>query len=348
MDEFTVGLLYPQGGPAGLFGPSCLNCSTLAADDINARGGVLGREVTIRPIDAAAGRDAVVGEVDRLISSGGIDAVVGWHTSDVRRAVSARLDLRVPYVYTALYEGGESTDGVFLTGETPDEQIRPALEWLARERDLTDWFIVGSDYVWARGSARSCLSFLHRLGHRVRGTRFVPLGRGDYRSVVDEVARSGAAGVVMLLLGQEAVEFNRAFSAAGLDDVVTRYSPLMDEHMLMASGPEATGDLYASAGFFESMVTASNLDFSGRYFTRFGAQACAPTSMGESCFEGMLLLEALLTKARSADVRDLMVGAPQTHYAGARGETTLRDGHARQTMYLASAAGCDFDVLTEL
>ncbi|MGV7637219.1 ABC transporter substrate-binding protein, partial [Mycobacterium kansasii] len=84
------------------------SCMTLAADDINTRGGILGRELAVRPIDSATGVANVTREVESLLAAGEIDAIVGWHTSDVRRALSARLDLRVPYVYTALYEGGES------------------------------------------------------------------------------------------------------------------------------------------------------------------------------------------------------------------------------------------------
>lgn len=348
MSEYTVGLLYPRRGPAGLFGPSCLSCTTLAADDINARGGILGRELTVRPIDSATGVHNVTREVDSLIASGEIDAIVGWHTSDVRRALSARLDLRVPYVYTALYEGGESTAGVFLTGETPEAQIRPALEWLRRERGVRRWWIVGSDYLWARGSAQACRTFAHRLDQEVVGSRFVPVGTSDFSAVVADVARSGADGVLMLLLGQDAVEFNRAFAAAGLDDAFVRYSPLMDEHMLMASGADATTDLFASAGYFDSVVTAESMEFGAHYFGRFGPDACTPTSMGESCFEGMLLLESLLTTVRSTDVRDIMAGVGGVRYDGARGNMALRDGHTRQRMYLAQADGCDFGVIDQL
>ena len=70
--------------------------------------------------------------------------------------------------------------------------------------------------------------------------------------------------------------------------------------------------------------------------------------MGESYFEGMLLLESLLSTVRSTDVRDIMAGVGGVHYEGARGNMALRDGHAHQRMYLARAEGCDFDVISQL
>jgi urea transport system substrate-binding protein len=348
MTRFTVGLLYPQQGPAGLFGPSCLACAMLAASDINGRGGVLGREVVLRPIDAAAGLPRVAREVDGLIAAGTVDAVLGWHTSDVRRAVANRIRGRIPYIYTALYEGGESTAGVFLTGETPDVQILPAMRWLGRERSVTDWYIVGSDYLWAQDSARACRRYAAALGQRVRRVRMVPLRTEDFSAVIADIVRSRANGVLMLLLGQDAVMFNRAFAAAGLASGMTRFAPLMDEHMLLGSGPDATGDLFTSSGYFGSIITPENMAFGSRYFSRYGVDAAAPSSVGESCFEGMLLLESLVRTAGTVDLREILYRAPQVRYDGARGSMALCNGHTRQVMYLARAVDCDLEVIDRL
>ena len=85
--------------------------------------------------------------------------MAGWHTSAVRQARRPRLRGRVPYVYTAVYEGGERTPGVFLTGETPGRQLLPAMRCMAREIGVRTWCVVGSDYVWPRVSAREVRGF---------------------------------------------------------------------------------------------------------------------------------------------------------------------------------------------
>src|SRR3712207_3649638 len=125
-----VGLVIPLQGPAGMFGPSCEASAALAAEEINADSGVLGRQVRLVLIDGGQPPDRVADEVDALVSAGAVDAVTGWHISAVRQAVAPRTAGRVPYVYTALYEGGEQTPGVFLTGETPDQQLFPAMRWM--------------------------------------------------------------------------------------------------------------------------------------------------------------------------------------------------------------------------
>jgi len=76
-------------------------------------------------LSTAPGR--VADEVGALVVADLIEAVVGWQISAVRQALAPRLALRVPYVYTALYEGGERTPGVFVVGETPSRQLLPAM-----------------------------------------------------------------------------------------------------------------------------------------------------------------------------------------------------------------------------
>jgi len=347
-DVFTVGLLYPQQGVAGLFGPSCRASAELAAALINARDGILGRELHLRSIDAATGPEHVVRSVRELVDDGAVDALVGWQTSDVRHALARELRGDVPYVYTALYEGGESADGVFLTGETPERQVGPAMSWLREAVGVTSWFVVGSDYRWPQATAVACRRFAAALGTPIRGESFTTLGTDDFGAVLRRIERSGVSGVLMLLLGQDAVAFNRAFAASGLDEQVVRFSPLMDENMLLAAGPESTQGVYAAAGYFESLPTRASMDFNGQYFDQFGPDACVPTAVGESCLEGLFLLEQLIGRSGSADVRAIQAAEGPIRYHGPRGEVTFSDHHVATAIHIAAADGCDFQVLDTL
>ena len=95
-----------------MFGPSCELCAQLAVEEVNAAGGMLGREVGLTLVDGSGSPQQVAGEVDGLVRSGMVDAVLGWHLSAVRQVLAPRLAARVPYVYTPLYEGGERAAGV--------------------------------------------------------------------------------------------------------------------------------------------------------------------------------------------------------------------------------------------
>ncbi|MPZ67716.1 MAG: ABC transporter substrate-binding protein [Pseudonocardiaceae bacterium] len=345
----NVGLVIPMQGPAGIFGLSCLSCSVLASEEINDDGGLLGREVRLMPIDGAARPEVVAGQVAALVRNGAVDVVAGWHLSHVRRAVAAQLKGHVPYVYSSLYEGGEHTPGVFLAGETPDKQIAPAMAWLAREAGVRRWAVVGDDYLWPRGSANAVYDFVGDLQVAITDEIFVPLGEKDFADVMQRLRLGTAQGVLMLLVGQDAVHFNRAFARAGLEERMVRLSSLMDENMLLASGADATRQVYSTAGYFSNLANGDALDLLGRYERRFGLEAPVLNSMGESCYEALNLLATLVRQARALDVRSLSHTAESPiGYQGPRGSVHLEDRHLMQRVYLARADGTAFDIVAQL
>jgi ABC-type branched-subunit amino acid transport system substrate-binding protein len=343
-----VAFVVPASGPSGIYGPSCGASGRLAVSELNDEGGILGREVRLRPVDGGRSPDLVADEVVSLVGSGSVAAVAGWHTSAVRQEIVPRLEGRVPYVYTALYEGGERTPGVFMTGETPAGQLLPAMAWMAREMGVRSWCIVGDDYVWPRTSARVARAFAGSVGAEIRDEVYVELGTQEFGAVLRRVERSRAQGVLMFLLGSDAVRFNRAFTEMRLHEVCVRLSPLMDENMLLATGAANTHELYSAAGFFEALGSAYSLDFERRYLGRLGSSAPAITSPGESCFEGITLLSQLASAARSTEVSRINGVAESVSYEGPRGAVQVRDRHLVQRIYLARADGLEFDVLAEI
>lgn len=354
-DMLSVALVIPRSGPAGIFGLSCELSARLAAEELNAANGAGGKWIRLLPVDGGAAPRQVALETDRLVSLGMVDAVVGWHISAVRQILVPRVRSRVPYVYTALYEGGERSPGVFVTGETPARQLLPAMGLLGEARRVRRWCVVGNDYVWPRATARAARGYARACGARIVDEMFVPLGTRDFDRVIRRVEWSGADAVLMLLVGDDAVLFNREFAAVGLYQRCLRLSTLMDENMLLASGPEATIGLWATAGYFETLATPESLGFGARYARRFGVHAPPVGSPGESCYEGVRLLAALarVTSRRlpRRPLPGLSAGARPVDlpgFEGARGILRLRGNHVEQPVYLAEADGPDFHVRTQL
>ncbi len=237
---------------------------------------------------------------------------------------------------------------MFLTGETPGRQLRPSLQWFAGELGIRRWTIVGDDYVWPRSSARAARRYLRELGGEVCDEIYVPLGTRDFAPVLARVAASDCEAVLMLLIGDDAVLFNRAFTAAGLDRDHIRFSSLIEENVLLATGPENTRGLMTAAGYFEDLPTASGLDFAAAYGRRFGPAAPVLNSLGESCYEGVRMLTELLRRAGGTDMDRIQATAEGLEYETPRGTVQIRDRHLRQRVFLAAADGLQWDVLQQL
>lgn len=347
-DALRIGLAIPLQGPGGIFGPSCEAVADLCRRQLNVSG-VLGREVELEVIDAGQPAQEVADDVRDLLDCGRIDALTGWHISSVREQVAPVTTGRIPYVYTSLYEGGETREGVFCSGETPGQQVAPALRWLRDELGLRRWHLVGANYVWPERSATAALGYAWRLGLDVVSSHVVRFGAADFDGVLDDIERGPVAdGVLLFLVGQDAVAFNREFAARGLDEHLVRFTGLMEENMLLASGGAATHDLYVAAGYFRSLPTAGSLDLVGEYARMFGPDAPPLNNQAESCYEGIRILAALFSAARDTELEQLLGASDGLGYDGPRGAVDLRAGHLRQTVYLAKADGTEFDVITSL
>jgi urea transport system substrate-binding protein len=344
-EEWRVAMVLPLRGPAGLFAPSCEAVIDVAVREINERGGILGREVVAEVVDGGGAPRDVAERVRRRLAAGVVHAVSGWHISSVREALIPVLAGRVPYAYPSLYEGGEVHPGVFCCGETPDVQIAPALRWLRDELGLRRWFVVGDDYIWPRASARAVRHYVHDLGLDLIGQAFVELGAADIDRVMTRLERASCDGVLMLLVGQDAVEFNREFARRGLSERLARFSPLMEENMLLASGADSTANLFVASSYFRSMATSGAMDLLDRYVGVHGAGAPALSSAAESCHEGLHTLAALARRAGTDRLDAWDAATDGTAWEGPRGTVEFHGRTARQRVHLAVADGVDFDVL---
>jgi len=213
---------------------------------------------------------------------------------------------------------------------------------------VTSWSIVGSDYVWPHTAAAETARHLETTGCYLDRVEFFPIGTSDYASGLDRLAQSPATGVVVLLIGQDAVEFHRQFHAQGLDEKMIRVTPLMDENMILAAGPDACRHLYVSAGYFYSLPTATSMEFVARYTDAFGVDAPMVGTMAESCYEAIHLLAALAARAKSLRVDDMIELGDNLVFENVRGTHRLRHSHTQNPIYLADVEGMDFRILTEL
>ncbi|MFI7004846.1 substrate-binding domain-containing protein [Nocardia sp. NPDC050175] len=343
-----IALVVPRSGSAGMFGPSCEACASLAVADINAAGGILDRPVRLHPVDAGAPLPALAATIDRMVSTGMVDGVVGWHLSNARKVITPHTAGRVPYVYTTFYEGGEDSDGVYMVGETPEQQLFPALRWLRAEHGVRRWCVVGNDYVWPRETARATIEFTATTDIEIVGQTYVPLGGRDFRRALELIHRSPAQGVLLFMVGADCAAFNRAFAESGLDGDRLRLSMMIGEDVLYAGGADSTRGLFTASGYFESVVSPAGMDFGARYLREFGPAAPALNNIGESCYEGLLLFASLAESARSLDLRAIERNAPRVSYGGPRGEVRVRGAHTTQPVYLADADALEFSVLAEL
>jgi ABC-type branched-subunit amino acid transport system substrate-binding protein len=340
-DRLTVGLFIPISGAAGIWGPSCRACAELAAAELNARGGIAGREIVFRIVDAGGDPLDVSAAAEVLIEEGEIDAIVGMHTSDVRAGLARAISGVVPYVYTPLYEGGERHPGVFCIGETPDQQLLPGLDWLAERYRARNWYLIGNDYVWPRTTHALVRRHFALQPRAILGESYVPFGTADMEPLVERIREARPDAVLVSLVGQDSIAFNRTFGRAGLGGRILRFSCAVEENMLLGMGEAHVDGLFASAGYFSVIRNRSNGSFLERYQQHFGDRGPALNTIGQNVYEGVHFLLGL---AASTQGRDWRSPAGPIPLGGVRRAVYGGDRISRAPMYLAEAQGYEFRI----
>ena len=346
--DLRIGLCIPLAGLTGIWGPSAMASAKLAAAELNRASGIGGRACRLVTVDADDHAPHLEATLSALVEEGEVDALVGMHTSYVRQRILAAVGGRIPIVYTPLYEGGESTPGVFAIGETPARQLRPAIDWLSRHERPKRWALIGNDYIWPHVSNRLARDYIAANGAEVVCEQYVPLGTTRYDDVLDQLKRTRADAVLLSLVGNDAIEFNRAFGRVGLMRSTLRLSGAIEENELLAIGADDTERLYVASSYFSTLSTDANLSFKERYRNHFGERAPTLNSLGQSTYEGVHFLASLFERGLTRPELWGVAGKEPIAYRSAREGAYAGNGLNHAPVYLAVADGHMFRVLTRL
>ena len=348
-DEFRVGLLIPMCGSAGIWGPSCIASAEVAAYELNRRNGIAGRNVRLVLVDSAIeAAPPVEVLVDGLIESRSIDAIVGMHISAVRQRLAKVVRGRLPYVYTPMYEGGEHSFGVFAIGDTPGHQLVPAMEWIRRKYRLRKWALIGNDYVWPRASNRYAKSKLADMNAALVHERYIPFSAPDMAVEVEAIDKSGAEAVLISLIGQDAVDFNRIFGHMGLHRRILRLTCVIEENVLLASGAENLKRLFCASSYFGALATDANACFRETYHNFHGNRAPVLGALGQSTYEGMHFLASLMADGRK-DWREHCASptGPVVYRSARQGSYVSNSNHGIET-FMARTDGAVYRVIEKI
>lgn len=343
---YRVALLIPMCGAAGMWAPSCIANAEVAVHELNSGSGIARRPVEITLIDSAAEAEIPAEQmVETVIAEGRVDALVGMHISAVRQRVVKAARGRVPFVYTPLYEGGEASPGVFAIGDTPAHQLGPAISYMSRRYKLRKWALIGNDYIWPRMSHAHAKMQLARQHEELVFEDYLPFSSDRLAASVDAIGRSGADAVLMSLIGQDAVDFNRIFGALDLHKRMFRLSCVIEENGLLASGSENSHRLFCSASYFGDLVTPANAAFRELYHSFHKHRAPVLNALGQSTYEGFHFLAALVGDNGDA-WRDRK--AEPASYRSARRGLSIKTVQNRAPIFVARANGYVFDDLQRL
>ena len=188
-----VGLITDQTGALSFMGIANVNLTRMVIDDINAKGGLLGRPIELFIEDSATDDDVAQAAAARLVAAD-VDVVVGGIYSSTRQAIKVPVVDQAGklYLYPEQYEGQECDPLIFCTGPVPAQQIEPFFPWLMEETGAKTFYMPSADYIWPHTLNKKVREVVGARGGEIVGEQYFPLDHMDYKAVVADIMATGA------------------------------------------------------------------------------------------------------------------------------------------------------------
>ncbi|HWH97407.1 MAG TPA: transporter substrate-binding protein, partial [Pseudolysinimonas sp.] len=264
-DTIKLGFLNSLTGGMAISEKTVSNVLHMAADEINADGGILGKQIEYVQEDGATDWPTFAEKTEKLLTQDCVAAIFGGWTSSSRKAVKPVVEEHNGlFFYPVQYEGLEASPNIYYTGATTNQQIIPALDFLAAE-GVETLFLAGSDYVFPRTANAIIKLYAAELGIEIVGEEYVPLDKDDWTTQVAKIVEADPDYIFNTINGSSNVGFIKAYYDAGLTPETTPIiSVSIAEEEAPAMGHEVTGN-YASWNYFQSLDTPNNPGFIERW-----------------------------------------------------------------------------------
>lgn len=322
-EAIRVGVLHSLSGTMAFSERDVVDATLLAIEQINDRGGVLGRRIEPVIRDGASDWDLFARLAEELIVSDGVEVVFGCWTSASRKTVLPVFERHDHLLfYPVQYEGLESSPNIVYTGAAPNQQIIPAVKW-AMDHLGHRFFLVGSDYVFPRSANQIMSDQILSLRGEVLGEEYVLLGSTAVDAAVAAIVDTQPDVILNTLNGDSNIAFFERLRAQGITpDVIPTISFSIAEVELQAMGSEAFVGDFAAWNYFQSVDTPENHDFVAAFRARYGDDRVLTDPM-EAAFNGVNLWAAGVELAGSTAPEAVRNSLPSLSLAAPHGPVSV-------------------------
>jgi urea transport system substrate-binding protein len=325
-DTVKVGILHSVTGTMAISETGSVQAEMLAIEQINAMGGVLGRQIEYIQEDGASDWPTFAEKSKKLLVKDKAAAVFGCWTSASRKAVLPVFEqYNGMLYYPTFYEGLEQSPNVIYTGQEATQQIIAGIDWVTDTKDAKSFFLLGSDYIWPRTSNKIARKHIEKLGLKVVGEEYYPLGHTQFNSVINKIKLKKPDVIYAIVVGGSNVAFYKQLKAAGID--MTKEKPLVltisvTEDEILGIGGENIQGAYAAMKYFQSLTNQNNEEFVAAFKKRWGDDIVIG-DVTQAAYLGPWLWKAAVEKAGSFDIDKVRAASPNLEL------TTAPEGYVK-------------------
>ena len=332
-DVIKVGLLHSLSGTMSISETTVRDAELMAIEEINAAGGVLGKQLVPVIEDGASDWPTFAEKARKLLQEDGVTVIFGCWTSASRKAVLPVVEENNGLLfYPVQYEGLEESPNIVYTGATTNQQIVPAVEYLL-EQGKTKFYLLGSDYVFPRTSNTIIRAQLAAAGLEPVGEEYLPLGGTEFSSILVGIQQAAPDVIFNTLNGDSNVAFFKQFTDLGYTaDSLPVLSVSIAEEEVGGIGIDNIVGQLTAWNYYQTVDTPENTTFVEAFKAKYGEDRVTSDPM-EAGYFGVYLWKAAVEAAGSTAVDDVRtaIQTGEISYAAPEGTVTL-DGPTQHTV----------------
>lgn len=333
-EPIKIGIPIGLSGANSVVAPSVVQAAQLAVEEINAKGGVLGRQLQLEVADDGSGAAGAQKAFDSLIYQKKVDALISMETSAARNAGLPIVSRgKLPYIYTSFYEGRSCNPYMYVNAWVPDQQVAPVVDFFMTAKSAKTFFLIGSDYSFGRGMLDFTKTYIGKKGGKVVGEEYLPMDGSDWTAVINKLKSAKPDAIITSTAGGAPnVTLTKQLRAAG---ITLPYGNLaVDEGTAKDMGSDAEG-MVISGSYLTSIASAKNKEFLAAMQKKFGADLKTPNDLSVPQYEAVYLYKAAVEKAGATAAEKVIPALATVSFEGPRGLIQMsKQRHAPLTMYL--------------
>jgi urea transport system substrate-binding protein len=349
-----VGVLHSLSGTMAISETVLKDTVLMAIDEINAKGGLLGKKLEPVVVDPASNWPLFAEKAKQLITQDKVAAVFGCWTSVSRKSVLPVFEeTNALLFYPVQYEGEELSKNVFYTGAAPNQQAIPAVEYLMSKDggNAKRWVLLGTDYVYPRTTNKILRAFLKAKGVADADImeEYTPFGHADYQTIIAKIKKFASEGkktaVVSTINGDSNVPFYKELGNQGLNakDVPVVAFSVGEEELRGVDTKPLVGHL-AAWNYFQSIKAPANDEFIKKWSAYAKAKGIAghkdkplTNDPMEATYIGFHMWAAAVTKAKSTDTDKVIAAMAGQTFKAPSGITSTMDAknhHLHKSVFI--------------
>src|ERR1700754_735441 len=333
-DPIRIGVPVGLSGANSVVAPSVVQSAELAVEEINAKGGVLGRPLALDVADDGSGAAGAQKAFDALIFQKKVNVLISMETSAARNAglpIVARG--KTPFIYTSFYEGKSCSPYLYVNAWVPEQQVPPIVDYFNKEKKAKTYFLIGSDYAFGRGMLAFTKAYIEKTGGKVVGEEYLPMDGTDWTPIISKLKSAAPDALITSTAGGAPnVTLTKQLRAAG---VTLPYGNLaVDEGTAKGMGADA-GGMSLSASYVTGIDSPANKAFLAAMQKKFGTELKTPNDLSVPEYEAVYAYKAAVEKAGSTESSAVLKTLGAVSVQGPRGTIAMsKQHHAPLSMYL--------------